>query len=127
MNLIRSEEPDEVVLVAHSYARMVITGTADTLERECPGLIRHLIYVDAVVPKPGERWSSRHPAEIIKGRIEAARQSGGAAIPPPDAQLFGLQGADREWVSRRQTPQSVGVCQDPLSFDIRRIAQFPRT
>lgn len=127
LNLIRSEELDEVVLVGHSYAGMVITGVADTLGRERPGLIRHLIYVDAVVPKPGESWSSQHPAEVIKGRIDAARKSGGLAIPPPDAEVFGLRAQDREWVNRRQTPQPLAVYQDPLAFDAERIARLPRT
>src|SRR5687768_848475 len=47
---IHAEEMDQVVLVVHSYAGMIGTAIADRL----PGRLRHLVYVDAVVPKPGE-------------------------------------------------------------------------
>ena len=38
-----------------------------------------------------------------------------------------LDGADRDWVNRRQTPQPAGVYQDRLDFDAARIATLPRT
>jgi len=41
--------------------------------------------------------------------------------------VFGLSGADRDWVNRRQTPQPLAVYQDPLAFDATRIASLPRT
>ncbi len=127
LNLIVCEELDDVVLVGHSYGGMVITGVADTLLQSQPAVLRHLVYVDAVTPHPGESWCSQHTPEIVSARIEAARNSGGIAIPPPDARVFGLHGADRDWVNRRQTPQPLGVYQDPLSFDASRIARVPRT
>jgi hypothetical protein len=54
-------------------------------------------------------------------------KNGGVALPPPDAGVFGLEGADRDWVNRRQTPQPFGVYRDPLVFDADRIARVPRT
>ena len=47
---IECEELDEVVLVVHSYAGMIGTGVAD---RMAPRL-RHLVYLDAVVPSPAK-------------------------------------------------------------------------
>ncbi len=127
INLISAEELNDVVLVGHSYAGVVVTGVADRLQQENRKLIRHLIYVDAVTPHPGESWSSQHPRDVVDARVEAARASGGAAIPPPDAEVFGLEGEDRDWVNRRQTPQPLGVYQDPLMFDPGRVALIPRT
>jgi pimeloyl-ACP methyl ester carboxylesterase len=49
-NVLRYENLKDVVLVGSSYSGMVITGVAD---RE-PDRIRHLIYVDALVPVHGE-------------------------------------------------------------------------
>ena len=127
LGLIDCEELDDVVLVGHSYGGMVITGVAEELLQRQRTLLRHLVYVDAVTPHPGESWSSQHAPEVVRTRIEGATQSGGIAIPPPDAGIFGLQGADREWVNRRQTPQPFGVYQDPLPFDAGRLATLPRT
>lgn len=127
LSVIVCEELDKVILVGHSYAGMVITGVADTLMQRQPSLIRHLVYVDAVTPLPGESWSSQHAPETVSGRIKAAMESGGVFIPAPDANVFGLEGADRDWVNRRQTPHPFGVYRDPLSFDAERIAKLPRT
>jgi pimeloyl-ACP methyl ester carboxylesterase len=128
LNLIAAEELDDVALVGHSYGGVVITGVADALRRQRPGLLRHLVYVDAVVPHPGESWSSTHAPEVVAGRVAAAEQSsGGLSLPPPDAEAFGLTGADRDWVNRRQTPQPFAVYRDPLEFDAGRTAALPRT
>src|SRR5262245_64336135 len=61
---ITCEELDEVVLVGHSYAGLVITGAADRLVARQPSLLKHLVYVDAVVPHPGESWSTHHAPEL---------------------------------------------------------------
>ncbi len=63
----------------------------------------------------------------MAGRLAAAQASGIQAIPAPDASVFGLEGADRDWVNRRQTPQPVVVYQDPLPFDATRVGALPRT
>ena len=124
---VEAEELADVVLVGHSYAGLVVTGAADQLLAANPARIRHLVYVDAVTPHPGESWSSQHPAETVAARIEAAKASGGLSLPPPDASAFGLTGADRDWVNRRQTPFPFGVYRDPLAFDAARVARVPRT
>lgn len=127
LGLIEAEElDDDLVLVGHSYGGLVMTGVADALLAR--GLKpRHLVYVDAVTPHPGESWSSQHAPDTVRARLEAAAQRPDGAMPPPDAAVFGLDGADRDWVNRRQTPQPAGVYQDRLDFDAARIAALPRT
>lgn len=127
VSFIDHAELDEVVLVGHSYGGMVVTGAADLLLELDRPRIEHIFYVDAVTPYPGESWSSQHAPETVAARLEAGRASGGVSIPPPDASVFGLAGADRDWVNRRQTPQPFGVYQDPLEFDSARLANVPRT
>jgi pimeloyl-ACP methyl ester carboxylesterase len=125
--LIDNEELDNVVLVGHSYGGVVITGVADwLLQRDRPKLER-LIYLDAITPYPGESWSSQHPKETVEARVKAAAQAGNVSIAPPDAAVYGLDSADRDWVNRRQTPHPFGVYQDPLNFDATRVASVPRT
>jgi len=115
------------VLVGHSYAGLVITGAADRLLACRPTPLRQLVYIDAVVPHPGESWSTHQPPEQVAQRLAAAAAHPQGALPPPDAALYGLAGADCEWVNRRQTPHPFGQYQEPLAFDAVRLAQVPRT
>jgi pimeloyl-ACP methyl ester carboxylesterase len=126
LGLIDAEELEAVTLVGHSYGGMVITGVADALLKRPASPLRRLVYVDAVVPHPGESWSSGHSAETVATRIAAAADSGDDSLPPPDASVYGLSGADRDWVNRRQTPQPFNVYRDPLDFDAARVARVPR-
>jgi len=126
LGLIEAEELQRVVLVGHSYAGTVITVVADRLQQSRPGLLQRLVYLDACIPDPGDSWSSSNPPEIVAKRAEESRASGGLSCPPPDAAVFGLEGADRDWVNRRQTPQPFAVYQDPLHFDAARVAVLPR-
>lgn len=118
---MRAEECSNAVLVGHSYGGLVITGAADRLGDE----VGRLVYVDGVVPLPGEAWSTRNPPEVQAARREAIARHG--FLPPPSPAVFGLTGADADWVQRRQTPQPAGVYDDPLSFDADRWAALPRT
>lgn len=127
IGLIDAEELDDVVLVGHSYAGNLITCVADRLQQRSPGLLRHLVYLDAGVPRPGDSWSTPHTPETLAKRVAEGQASGGLSFPPPDASVFGLAGADRDWVNRRQTPQPFNLYQQPLYFDETRVAALPRT
>ena len=118
---MRAEECSRAVLVGHSYGGMVVTGAADRLGEE----VGRLVYVDAVVPLPGEAWSTRNPSSVQVERRAAIERHGNLTPPAPSA--FGLTGADADWVERRQTPQPGGVYDDPLDFDADRWAALPRT
>jgi pimeloyl-ACP methyl ester carboxylesterase len=124
--LIDAEELRDVVLVGHSYGGMVITGAADVLSARGPGTVRQLVYIDAMVPVPGEGWGSGHPPEIVQARLTAARAHDNA-LPPPDPRDFGIDGADRDWLLRRQVPHPFGMYRVPLNFDGARWAALPRT
>lgn len=119
--VIEAEELQHAIVVGHSYGGIVITGLADRM----PDRIARLVYLDAVVPLPGESWSSGHPAQTQAQRRQSIAATG--TIPPADPALFGLTGEDAEWAARRQTPQPGGVYDDRLQFDIARVAALPRT
>jgi pimeloyl-ACP methyl ester carboxylesterase len=127
VNLIQCEELRDVVLVGHSYGGLPITGAADRLLARDPALLRHLVYIDAVVPHPGESWSSHHAPELVAQRLADSAAHPQGALPPPDAALYGLTGADCDWVNRRQTPHPFGQYREPLHFDATRLATLPRT
>ena len=112
-----------MVLAVHSYAGMIGTAIADRL----PGRLRHLVYVDAVVPEPGESWSSTHSAATREARMTAARNSPDFSFPPPDPAVYGLDGANAQWLQRRQTPHPGQTYEATLEFDPQRVAAVPRT
>jgi pimeloyl-ACP methyl ester carboxylesterase len=58
VNVILWENLHDVVLVGHSYGGMVITGVADKI----PDRIKHLVYVDAILPENGESVRMAIPA-----------------------------------------------------------------
>ncbi|HSV52013.1 MAG TPA: alpha/beta hydrolase [Burkholderiaceae bacterium] len=122
-NAIAFEEMDKVVLVVHSYAGMLGTAVADRM----PQRLGHLVYVDAVVPKPGESWSSTHASATREARLAAAQASSAYAFPAPDPKVFGLDAEQHAWVQRRQTPHPGHTYQAALDFDPRRVAGVPRT
>mgnify|MGYP001218859275 FL=1 len=123
IGVIEAEEMTDVVLAVHSYAGMLGTAVADRM----PQRLSHLVYVDAVVPKPGESWSSTHASATREARLAAAAADPQFSFPPPDPSVFGLAGADHDWVQRRQTPHPGHTYQALLDFVPQRVAQVPRT
>jgi pimeloyl-ACP methyl ester carboxylesterase len=123
VNTIEAEELQDVVLAVHSYAGMLGTAVADRM----PQRLKHLVYVDAVVPRPGESWSSTHASATREQRLAAAQASPDFSFPAPDPAVFGLAAEDHAWVKRRQTPHPGHTYQAPLQFDPRRVAGVPRT
>ncbi|MBX3585837.1 MAG: alpha/beta hydrolase [Ramlibacter sp.] len=120
---LEAEELEDVVLAVHSYAGMIGTALADRMPRR----LRHLVYVDAVVPRPGESWSSTHASATREARLAAAQASPTFSFPAPDPAVFGLEAADHAWVKRRQTPHPGHTYTAPLAFDPHRVATVPRT
>lgn len=120
---LEAEEMSDVTLVAHSYAGMLGTAIADRQ----PQRLRRLVYLDAVIPSPGESWSSTQPAATREARLAAAAASPDYSFPPPDPAVYGLTGAAHEWVQRRQTPHPGHTYLAVLDFDVSRVAALPRT
>ncbi|MBC7470429.1 MAG: alpha/beta hydrolase [Ramlibacter sp.] len=123
LQAIGAEELDDVVLAVHSYAGMIGTAVADRQ----PQRLKHLVYVDAVVPRPGESWGGTHASAVREARLAAAAASADYSFPAPDPTVFGLAGEDLDWVRRRQTPHPGHPYLAPLDFDPRRVAAVPRT
>jgi pimeloyl-ACP methyl ester carboxylesterase len=121
--VIEAEELDDVVLAVHSYAGMIGTAIADQM----PGRLRHLVYVDAVVPKPGESWGGTHSSATREARLAAAAASPDFTFPAPDPAAYGLEGEQLAWVRRRVRPHPGHTYQGVLEFDPKRVAAVPRT
>ena len=123
VNAMDAEEMERPVLAVHSFAGMIGTAIADRM----PERLAHLVYIDAVVPLPGESWSSTHTPATREARIAAAEASRDYSFPPPDPSVYGLGGEQHEWVHRRQVPHPGHSYTAALDFDPARVASVPRT
>lgn len=118
-----AEELDQPLLVLHSYAGMLGTAIADRM----PQRLGRLVYLDAMVPSPGEAWGDSHPSETRAARLAAIEASPQNTLPAPDASLYGLQGPGHAWVMRQVRPHPGLPYTQSLAFDPSRVARVPRT
>lgn len=112
LNLIRWEELTDFVLCGHSYGGMVVTAVADRV----PERVRSLVYLDAFVPEHGQSLADFAP-------IDESQLVDGWKCKPITAQTFGVNAADRDWVDRQCTLQSVACFRQPvrLTDGIKRV------
>jgi pimeloyl-ACP methyl ester carboxylesterase len=102
LGLLEAEELEDVVLVGHSYAGLVISGVAARV----PKRLRRLVYLDALLVEDGQSWAEAFPPGVAEARRKSATTTNGVkTIPPPDPVIYGFaDAADTEWVRRRMTP-----------------------
>jgi pimeloyl-ACP methyl ester carboxylesterase len=105
VNLIRWEELDDFVLCGHSYGGMVVSGVADRI----PERLRSLVFLDAFVPEHGESLADFAP-------VSGDQLIDGWKSTPISAAAFGVNLADRAWVDRQCTVQSVACFQQPVQL-----------
>jgi pimeloyl-ACP methyl ester carboxylesterase len=128
VRLIIEEDLDEVVLVGHSYAGLVISSVAN----QVPDRIAHLVYLDAMVPEDGERAVDVLP--VTQNLIDLAAKSDTAwRIPPlpelpPPLGLFGVTDpVDVAWLRTMLSDQPVRCLQQPVRLDNPAANPIPRT
>jgi pimeloyl-ACP methyl ester carboxylesterase len=125
--ILKGEGLQEITLVGHSYAGMVITGVA---ERES-GRVSRLVYVDAFVPADAESALDLLPANIQKSFREQARANGeGWRLPASESllDLWGLQpGTAREYVHARLCDFSLRCFEQKVRLPSNATATLPKT
>ncbi|WP_181804012.1 alpha/beta fold hydrolase [Streptomyces shenzhenensis] len=128
VGLIRDEDLTAVVLVGHSYAGLVVSSVAN----EVPDRVKHLVYLDAMVPEHGETAADIQP--VTRALIERARASDdGWRVPPlpelpPPYGLFGVtEAADVAWLRTMLSDQAVRSFQQPVRLDDPAVRAIPRT
>ena len=109
VGVIERENLRDIVLVGHSYGGWVISGVA---EKAGPR-IASLVYLDAFVPEDGQRGLDLQPPELREQTLKLL-QDGAVSRPPPSAEWFGVNPADRAWVDRMTTPQPIGIGLQPI-------------
>jgi pimeloyl-ACP methyl ester carboxylesterase len=110
VNLIQWEELSDVVLCGHSYGGCVVSGVADRVSER----IRALVYLDAFVLQNGQSLHDTLTPAHRNSQLEAAARGEGWKVPPIPAEFFNVNAADRDWVNRQCTVQSLGTFQQPI-------------
>ncbi|MFD5823835.1 alpha/beta fold hydrolase [Lentzea sp. NPDC060358] len=123
--LIDDERLDDVVLVGHSYAGMVISGVAQRV----PKRIAHLVFLDAMVPEDGE--SAVDVLPVTKRLLDVAVD--GWRVPPmpeqpPPLGLFGVTDPqDVAWLRSMLSDHPARCLQEPVRLDDPAARAIPRT
>jgi pimeloyl-ACP methyl ester carboxylesterase len=115
--LISYEDLTDVVLVGHSYGGMVITALAETDVRP---RLAGLVYLDALVPRPGDTAYDLMTPEITANlRASVAADGDGWRVPARTGDgVFGLSDPDDvAWASARLTDQPEATYTQPLRSD----------
>lgn len=112
VNLIESEEIDEVILGGHSFGMRVVIGVADRI----PNRLSHLVSLDGAIPTDSRsRLESLSATERDERLRRAQEHDGGISVPPPPATFYGLSDPEEiAWVQRRMTPM-------PMSAEASRL------
>ena len=110
VQLMQYERLEDVVLVGHAYAGMVITGVAEV----CPERISHMVYVNGVMPADGESMADQLipiRGEEFAAWVRDQIENGKGFLPAPASEeevgrRWGITDpADLAWVGANVTPQ----------------------
>jgi len=121
VNLIEFEDLQDVVLLGHSYAGVVVTGVADRV----PDRISQLVYLDTGPLPDGTALIETFPADARRHIERQVEESGGGwrfPVPPPEelatfGSLEGLDDAQLELLRSRAVNQPFGTFTQPLRLE----------
>ncbi|WP_049563956.1 alpha/beta fold hydrolase [Nonomuraea sp. SBT364] len=100
---LRAADDEDVALVGHSYAGLVVRQAADLR----PDLVSHAILVDGWAGGDGEGMFSLAPDSFAEAiRAAAGKSPDGRHIPAPPPASFGVTDpGDARWLAQRLRPQ----------------------
>lgn len=102
VNVVKFERLNNIVLVGHSYAGLVITPVAEEISPK----ISSIVFLDAFLPEVGESALTT-ASQTSRDAIAAAVQRGEIFTKPLPASLFGDNEKDRPWVDELSTPHPI--------------------
>ncbi len=127
VSLQLSRFSDQVILVGHSYAGMIISGVTETN----PMQVERLVFLDAFIPEDGQSVLDLLPPQIGSHFRDIAREHGdGWRLPGGEAQLdlWGLKpGEARDFVRARLCDFSLRCFEEPLRLPANHKASAPAT
>jgi pimeloyl-ACP methyl ester carboxylesterase len=119
-----SRFPDQVILVGHSYAGMIISAVVEAN----PTQVQRLIFLDGFIPENGQSVLDLLPPKIGAHFRNVAREQGdGWRLPGGEGQLdlWGLKpGETRDFVRARLCDFSLRCFEEPLHLPANRKASI---
>ena len=112
--MLRYEDLEDVVLVGHSFAGVVVSALADRM----PERFRHLVYLDAQLLLSGESPASiAPPSTMERYRRTAYETEGVMVVPPPSPAAIGATDERMaDWLKQKLTPQPFGTYTDSIEL-----------
>ena len=133
LNVLIHEDIEDAVLVGYSSGGFVITGAASRM----PERIRHLAYIDAMMPSDGEVPAEIFAPELARALSDQMRDSGdGWFLPPPPippsdqptpTDYSGLSREEIESIFARLTIHPGRGLFAPMSLRSASLAEIPGT
>jgi pimeloyl-ACP methyl ester carboxylesterase len=122
--VLEAEELESVVLVAHSYAGLVISGVAARARKR----LRQLVYLDALLVESGQSWAEAFPPEVTEARRKSATVTNGVkTLPAPDPKIYGFEDpADDAWLRRRLTPHPYAPFEQKVQWGVPQGNGLPK-
>jgi pimeloyl-ACP methyl ester carboxylesterase len=112
VNAVLWDNLRDIVLVGYSYGGMVVTGAASRISDR----VSRLIYVDAILPEPGESVVDIMPRAFVESVRANTRD--GFVVPVWQKDTV---------VVPRDLPQPLKTFTDTVHFDAARVASIPST
>jgi len=122
LRVIEMEDLRDFILLGHSYGGMVATGVADRV----PERVRHLVYLDAFVPRDGQSLFDLLPPQSAASRREAVKKEGEGWRIPPNPAPPDTSEADLAWINARRVPQPAKTFEQKLRLT-GAVEKLPRT
>jgi pimeloyl-ACP methyl ester carboxylesterase len=124
VSVLECEELQDVVLLGHSYAGLVVSGVAERV----PERIARIVFLDALVGQDGQSFfdiAGPEFAEMVKGQVKAA---GGKGWPMASERpgTAGLTDADERWLQSHASLHPVGTLDKPVRLSSPKAAALPR-
>jgi pimeloyl-ACP methyl ester carboxylesterase len=124
---LTEQDLQDVILVGHSYAGMIITGVAEQL----PHRLSRLVYADAFIPDDGQCALDLLPEFVAQMfRQQAADSGDGWRLRAGEAQLdmWGLKpGPARDFVRTRLSDFSLRCFEEAVRLPTNATAKLDRT
>lgn len=115
VNHVLYEDLEDIVLLGFSYGGCVVTGVVDHIAAR----IRHLVFLDALVPEDGQSLLS-----MMGASGEAMRLGEPWLVPPADREFD--DPAEAAFMNARRTAQPIGCFRDPVRL-ARPLEDYPFT
>lgn len=125
INAFRYLELHDVILVGHSYAGFPITCALDRLPREA---VRHVLYIDGLLPKNGESGASMMSSTDTGRFFGDSIRPGNIILPVPIVPPGRFQNDDvQNWFQRMMTPHPIRTYTDTAKLEHEPGNGFPTT